>query len=214
LGTDVGACMRVVIVGGSDAGIEAARRCREVDPAVDVRLLVADAYPNFSICGIPYYVSGEVPDWRALAHRTSDDLADLGITVMTEHRVESIDPTNQVIRYTAQDRADGSMPYDRLLLATGATPRRPPIPGLAELGAADGLHVLHTMGDTFALQETLSRIEPGSTVAVMGAGYVGLEMAEALVARGFDVVVLEAELAADVESRLRAGASTCGPAPR
>jgi len=56
--------MRVLVVGGSDAGIEAARRCLELDRSVEVSVLVADAYPNFSICGIPYYVSGDVPDWR------------------------------------------------------------------------------------------------------------------------------------------------------
>lgn len=56
--------MRVLVVGGSDAGIEAARRSLELDRSVEVSVLVADAYPNFSICGIPYYVSGDVPDWR------------------------------------------------------------------------------------------------------------------------------------------------------
>ena len=61
--------MRLVVVGGSDAGIEAARRAVEVDRDIEARVLVADAYPNFSICGIPYHISGEVPDWRRLALR-------------------------------------------------------------------------------------------------------------------------------------------------
>jgi NADPH-dependent 2,4-dienoyl-CoA reductase/sulfur reductase-like enzyme len=62
--------VHVVAVGGSDAGISAALRAREVDPGAEVTVVVADAYPNFSICGIPYYVSGEVTHWRNLAHRT------------------------------------------------------------------------------------------------------------------------------------------------
>ena len=62
--------MRLVMIGGSDAGISAALRARELDPAADVTVVAADAYPNFSICGIPYYVSGEVSHWRNLAHRT------------------------------------------------------------------------------------------------------------------------------------------------
>jgi NADPH-dependent 2,4-dienoyl-CoA reductase/sulfur reductase-like enzyme len=66
--------MRLVVIGGSDAGISAGLRARELDPSVEVSLLVADAYPNFSICGPPYYLSGDVPDWRDLAHRTSADL--------------------------------------------------------------------------------------------------------------------------------------------
>ncbi len=65
---------RLVIVGGSDAGISAGLRARELDPTVEPPLMVADRYPNFSICGIPYHVSGEVPDWRDLAHRTEADL--------------------------------------------------------------------------------------------------------------------------------------------
>ena len=62
--------MRLVAIGGSDAGISAALRARELDPSADVTVVLADAYPNFSICGIPYYVSGDVADWRNLAHRT------------------------------------------------------------------------------------------------------------------------------------------------
>jgi NADPH-dependent 2,4-dienoyl-CoA reductase/sulfur reductase-like enzyme len=63
--------MRLLVIGGSDAGISAGLRARELDPSVEVSLLVADAYPNFSICGLPYYLSGDVPDWRDLAHRTT-----------------------------------------------------------------------------------------------------------------------------------------------
>jgi hypothetical protein len=65
-------------IGGSDAGISAGLRARELDPSVEVSLLVADAYPNFSIGGLPYYLSGDVPDWRDLAHRTSADLEAAG----------------------------------------------------------------------------------------------------------------------------------------
>jgi hypothetical protein len=65
--------MRLVAIGGSDAGISAALRARELDQSAEVTVVLADAYPNFSICGIPYYVSGEVSDWRNLAHRTIAD---------------------------------------------------------------------------------------------------------------------------------------------
>jgi len=71
--------MHVVTIGGSDAGISAALRARELDPDSEVTVVVADAYPNFSICGIPYYLSGEVTDWRNLAHRTIRDLEATGM---------------------------------------------------------------------------------------------------------------------------------------
>ena len=62
--------MHLVAIGGSDGGISAALRARELDPPVNITVLLADAYPNFSICGIPYLVSGDVNDWHNLAHRT------------------------------------------------------------------------------------------------------------------------------------------------
>jgi NADPH-dependent 2,4-dienoyl-CoA reductase/sulfur reductase-like enzyme len=67
--------MRLLVIGGSDAGIAAALRARELDPSVEATVVVADTYPNFSICGLPYYLSGDVADWRDLAHRTTTALA-------------------------------------------------------------------------------------------------------------------------------------------
>ena len=84
--------MRLVAIGGSDAGIMAALRARELDPGADVTVVLADSYPNFSICGIPYYVSGDVGDWHNLAHRTVADLQATGISLRLDtvaHRVDA-----------------------------------------------------------------------------------------------------------------------------
>ncbi|HEY5384635.1 MAG TPA: hypothetical protein VIJ56_05310 [Acidimicrobiales bacterium] len=83
--------MHLVAIGGSDAGISAALRARELDPTTEVTVVVADAYPNFSICGIPYYVSGEVTHWRNLAHRTLDDLKGTGMHVRLNTLATKID---------------------------------------------------------------------------------------------------------------------------
>ncbi len=77
--------MHLVVVGGSDAGISAALRARELDPGTEVTVVVADAYPNFSICGIPYYLSGEVTHWRNLAHRSYADLEATGMHLRAGH---------------------------------------------------------------------------------------------------------------------------------
>jgi NADPH-dependent 2,4-dienoyl-CoA reductase/sulfur reductase-like enzyme len=61
--------MRFLIIGGSDAGISAALRAREIAPGVEVTVVLSDAFPNFSICGLPFFLSGETPDWRTLADR-------------------------------------------------------------------------------------------------------------------------------------------------
>ena len=84
--------MDLVVVGGSDAGISAGLRARELDPTCNVTLVVADSYPNFSICGIPYYVSGESGTGSDLAHRTRADLDAAGLQVRTDTRAVHIDP--------------------------------------------------------------------------------------------------------------------------
>ena len=87
--------MRLVAIGGSDAGVSAALRARELDPTADVTVVVADAYPNFSICGIPYYISGEVTHWRNLAHRTHADLEAAGMTLRLDTVAATIDVDGQ-----------------------------------------------------------------------------------------------------------------------
>ena len=89
--THGGEPMHLVAVGGSDPGISAALRARELDPTAEVTVVVADAYPNFSICGIPYYVSGEVGHWRNLAHRTHADLEATGMRLRLDTLATDID---------------------------------------------------------------------------------------------------------------------------
>jgi len=177
--------LRLLVIGGSDAGISAGLRARELDPSVEVRLLVADAYPNFSICGLPYYLSGDVPDWRDLAHRTRADLQAAGLELLLDHAAQVIDPVAKQVTVTDPAAGERQLGYDRLVIATGAVPVRPPIDGLD----LPGVHVLHTMGDTFALQQALDA-EVGSAV-IVGGGYIGLEMAEAFTARGLAVTLVE-----------------------
>ncbi len=182
--------MHIVAIGGSDAGISAALRARELDPSADVTVVVADAYPNFSICGIPYYLSGEVGHWSNLAHRTHADLEATGMRLRLDTLATAIDVGGRRLALRESDGSDTALDYDELIVGTGALPVRPAIAGLDELGAADGVHVLHSMDDTFALERSLDRIEP-STALIVGAGYVGLEMAEGLTTRGIAVTQVE-----------------------
>ena len=188
--------MHLVMIGGSDAGISAALRARELDPGADVSVVVADAYPNFSICGIPYYVSGEVTHWRNLAHRTTADLEATGMRLRLDTTARRIDVPARKLLVTTAGGADELVSYDKLIVGTGAVPVRPPISGLDQLGPADGVHLLHSMGDTFALMSTLHSLHtleqagPASAV-IVGAGYIGLEMADALTTRGLAVTQME-----------------------
>ena len=185
--------MHVVAIGGSDAGISAALRIREVDPTAEVTVVVADAYPNFSICGIPYYVSGEVTHWRNLAHRSIADLEATGMTLYLDTVARRIDAEDHKLLLVGSNGTEQLLAYDSLVIGTGAVSVRPPIEGLIgpdALGVADGVHLLHSMGDTFAVVRTLEESRP-STAVIVGAGYIGLEMAEALVARGLSVTQFE-----------------------
>jgi NADPH-dependent 2,4-dienoyl-CoA reductase/sulfur reductase-like enzyme len=185
--------MHLVMIGGSDAGISAALRARELDPGADVTVVVADAYPNFSICGIPYYVSGEVRHWRNLAHRSIADLEAAGIGLRLDTTARRIDVAARKLLITSPDGTDELLGYDKLIAGTGAVPVRPPIGGLAgpgALGPGDGVHLLHSMGDTFAVMRTLDNAAPASAV-IVGGGYIGLEMADALTVRGLQVTQVE-----------------------
>src|ERR1700676_3768157 len=128
--------MHLVMIGGSDAGISAALRARELDPAAEVTVVLEDAYPNFSICGIPYYVSGEVTHWRNLAHRTLADLEAAGMRLRLGTTARRIDvPGRKLLVTSGSGGEEEVLGYDKLVVGTGAVPVRPPIRGLTGHGA-------------------------------------------------------------------------------
>jgi NADPH-dependent 2,4-dienoyl-CoA reductase/sulfur reductase-like enzyme len=112
--------MHLVMIGGSDAGISAALRARELDPSADVTVVVADAYPNFSICGIPYYVSGEVMHWRNLAHRTVGDLEATGMALRLDTTARRIDVAGRKLQVTGPGGRDELISYDKLVMGPQA----------------------------------------------------------------------------------------------
>jgi NADPH-dependent 2,4-dienoyl-CoA reductase/sulfur reductase-like enzyme len=210
-----GSGTRLVIIGGSDAGISAGLRARELDPASQVTVVVADAYPNFSICGIPYYVSGDVHPWQSLAHRTFDELEAAGLRLRVNTYATQIDVEGRRVALSNPDGPTQWLGYDELVVATGAGPAVPAIKGLGgggeyqRLGPAQGVHLLHSMDDMFTLIADLdaARLDDGiRTAIIVGAGYIGLEMAEALRARGVAVTMMHrpAEVLATVDPELGA----------
>ena len=120
--------VRLVVIGGSDAGISAAIRAREVDRTAQVRVIVADSFPNFSICGLPFYLSGEVPDSHSLAHRTRDQIQAHGIELRLEETAVEIDAEKQLVTQSREGQLN-RYGYDRILIATGAVPVKPAIAG-------------------------------------------------------------------------------------
>src|SRR6201986_4962398 len=186
--------MHMVMIGGSDAGISAALGARELDPGADVTVVLADAFPNFSICGIPYYVPGEVTHWRNLAHRTLADLEAAGMRLRLDTTARRIDVPGRKLLVTTAEGGEEGLSYEKLVARAGAPPPPPPpiigLSGPDALGPAEGVHLLHSMGDTFAVMRTLDQAAPASAI-IVGAGYIGLEMADALTVRGLRVTQIE-----------------------
>lgn len=173
--------MRFVIIGGSDAGISAALRARDLDLSAHITVILADAFPNYSICGLPFYVSGETPDWRQLAHRTEFE----GIELLRNHTAQAFDPSGRTVAVTDDSGREKSMAYDALLIATGARPIIPRISGID----APGVFPLHTMKDSFRVHRYLDERRPQAAV-IVGSSYIGLEMADALTHRGLKVTLI------------------------
>ena len=181
---------RLLIIGGSDAGISAGLRARELDQDLEVTVVLADGYPNFSVCGLPFYISGETADWRSLAHRTLEELTGAGLTFVTDTKAESIDPDAQGVAVRHANGMPRTLEYDRLIVATGAVPFRPQIEGLS----CDQVYVLHTMDDSFAVREAAT--SGAKSVVIVGGGYLGLEMADAF--RQLDMRTTVVEMADQV----------------
>lgn len=176
----------IVIIGGSDAGISAALRIRELHPEIIPTMIVADSFPNFSICGLPYYISQEVTRWENLAHRTREDIEKAGINLLLEHTAKIINPGKKQIQIVDKAGAVKTLDYDKLIVGTGAVSWKPEIPGIDH----PGVFFLRWMQDCFAMDQFLNQHNP-KTAVIIGAGYIGMEMAEALTKRGLAVHVVE-----------------------
>ncbi len=172
--------MRLLIIGGSDAGISAALRARELDRGTEIAVLLADDYPNYSICGLPFFLSGETPDWHSLAHRTEFE----GIEIRRGHRAIAINSAARTVVASTESADSLTLLYDKLVIATGAGPVEPLIEGWR----SPGVFLLHTMSDCFAVHDYVETAKPRRAV-IAGAGYIGLEMADALTQRGIRVTL-------------------------
>ena len=185
--------MHLVMIGGSDAGISAALRARELDPAADVTVVLEDAYPNFSICGIPYYVSGEVTHWRNLAHRTVADLEAPGCGCgWTPPRGASTCPAASCWSAppTAGRNCWATTSSSSALARSRSGPRSAAWPGLVPSAPLTGCTCCTRWATRSPSWRTLEQAAPASAV-IVGAGYIGLEMADALTVRGLQVTQME-----------------------
>lgn len=180
--------MKVVVIGGVAGGMSAAARLRRLDERAEIVVLERDDYVSFANCGLPYHIGGAIPERDALLLQTPASLAEsLALDVRTGHEVTAIDRAGSRVRVV--ERASGNSyaeAYDRLVLATGAVPIKPPLPGIDH----PRIFTLRSIPDMDAIKAV---VDGGAASAVViGGGYIGLEVAEALRERGLAVTLVEA----------------------
>lgn len=179
---------RILIVGGVAGGASCATRARRLCEACEIVLFDRGPHVSFANCGLPYFVGDVIQSESKLLVATPDLFRErFNIQVCTETEVVAIDRDRR--RIDVRDLKSGERreeAYDALVLATGAKPVRPPLEGID----LPGIHVLRTIPDSRKVREAVSK---ASRAVLVGGGFIGLEMAENLVARGLDVILIELE---------------------
>ena len=177
--------MRTLIVGGDAAGMTAASHLRRARPDDEVVVVERGPHTSYSMCGIPFYVGGEVEEADDLVVLPPEKVRERGIDLRLHWEAAAVDADRRRVVLRSPDGQETSEGYDALLLATGAHPVTPPVEGLVEHA-----HVLRTLEEGQALR---AHLDAGGAqrVCVIGAGYIGLELAEALVNRGIDAVLVD-----------------------
>lgn len=176
---------RLVVIGGDAAGMSAAAIARRRAPDLEIVAFERGPYTSYSACGIPYYVGGLFDDPDRLITRSPDEFRTAGIDVHTRSEVTEIDLDDRTVTVSDLDaRTERKVGFDQLVYATGAEPVPPPVPG------AEACDPVRTVDAAERFRAALERSQ-GRHAVVIGASYLGLEMAEALVMRGREVSLVE-----------------------
>jgi len=183
---------RIVIIGGVAGGASCAARLRRLDEQASIVVLERGEFVSYANCGLPYYVGGAIRSREALLLQTPEALrAKFAIDVRTRNEVVLIDRQAKTVRVRVIDGRTYDEPYDTLVIATGSSPVRPPIPGID----SPRIRTVWTVDDAVGLKELAHKERmrtPTGSAVVVGGGFIGLEAAENLVAAGLDVSLVEA----------------------
>lgn len=179
--------MKYVIIGGVAGGATAAARLRREDENCDIVLIEKGQYISYANCGLPYYIGGVITDRNRLFVQTPAAFSRrFRIDVRTESESLSIDPKAKVVMIKDAEHGTYSEAYDKLLLAPGSSPVRPPLPGIDH----EGIFTLRNVADTDRIKHFLDSRPKGCAI-IVGGGFIGLEMTENLVHAGWNVSVVE-----------------------
>ncbi|WP_254809097.1 FAD-dependent oxidoreductase [Natronosalvus amylolyticus] len=176
-----------VIVGGDAAGMSAASKAKREDPELEVVVFEKGDWVSYAACGMPYYIKGTVEELEDLVAVTPDQFRDKrDVDLRTNHEVVAIDVEAETVTVEGPDGERFDQPYGALLIGTGARAIEPPFDGFD----LEGVFTLHSMDGAAAVDSYIDEQEP-KAAAIVGGGYVGVEMAEALAERGIEVSMFE-----------------------
>ena len=180
--------MKVVIVGGVAGGATAAARLRRLDETAEIVVFERSGFVSYANCGLPYYIGGVIEDQEELTLQTPESFYErFRVQMKVRHEVTAIDRSAKTV--TVRNLATGEVfqeSYDKLLLAPGARPTQPALPGVG----LDRLFTLRTVEDTLRIRRFVDTQHPKSVV-LAGGGFIGLELAENLRERGLDVTIVQ-----------------------
>lgn len=179
----------IVIIGCGAGGGTAAQFARKIDRKSTITVFEQGKYPQYSKCGLPYTISGSIPKVDDLIEFSEEWFKKAKIDLSLETKAEKIDAKKQIVFAKKGDK-EIKKSYNSLIICTGAKPFFPPIKNLEQNGKlVDGVHVVRTIDDA---QKISSHIKTGEKATIIGAGLIGLEMAEALRKKGMKITVIEA----------------------
>jgi len=179
---------KIVVVGGVAGGMSAAARARRLSEDAHIVVLERDAYVSFANCGMPYHIGGDIPDRDELLVQTPESLAaNLNLDVRVANEVVAIDTSGKIVQVRDLGASRTyQLPYDKLVLATGAKPVQPSLPGIDS-------PLVHTLRNLEDMDRIKAVVDAGrGRAVVIGGGYIGIEMVEALRHREWQVTLLEA----------------------
>lgn len=179
---------KIIIIGGTAAGLSAASKAKRVNPDLEIQVFEKTGYISYGACGLPYFVGDMIREPEELVSLTVEQMTNKrGVPAFTHHEAVKIDRSRKMVTVVNLDNGqEQEHPYDKLVIATGARPIRPQIPGIG----AEGVYYLRTVEDGIRLKAVV-KAEGKKKAIIAGGGFIGLEVAEEMALSGLEVHIYE-----------------------
>jgi NADH oxidase (H2O2-forming) len=176
---------RIVVIGANAAGVEAASAARKTDRQAEITIITDEMTPGYSRCGLPFVIGGQIPNFKDLIVFPKSYFQMMKITLKTETKATALDTSKKTVDAVDKNGQKETIPYDSLIITTGASSFTPPIKGREK----EGVYSLRTLEDGEKIDQAVRK--GAKTAVVMGAGLIGLETGIALHERGLKVTIVE-----------------------